>query len=64
MANSAGTVPSNPNQGQTDRDRGSTMDFRYNKAGRNTGKVGAPSKAPNSNTEDGNKRTVNDPRLS
>lgn len=49
--------------GQTDKGRGNSMQFPYNKGGRKTGRVGSPGSVPNSNTEDGNKRVVNDPRL-
>jgi len=63
MGNSAGRVGSG-NEGKTDSGRGSVMNFPYSKAGRKTGKTGGSgSKKTNTNTVDGNKRTVKDPRL-
>jgi hypothetical protein len=52
-----------PNEGQTDLGRGPSLTFPFTKGGRKTGKVGTSRSVPNSNTEDGNKRVVNDPRL-
>jgi len=51
------------NEGLTDLNRGSTLTFPYTKGGRKTGKVGSGRSTANSNTEDGNKRVANDPRL-
>lgn len=61
--NTAGNVGM-PNDGQTDKERGSMIAFQYSKTGRQTGRVpGRMTMAPNSNRPDDNKRTVNDPRL-
>ncbi len=62
-SNSAGQV-GDGNNGMTDMGRGSTMKFNFTKAGRKDGKVGGSgTSSPNSETVDGNKRTVSDPRL-
>ncbi len=61
MANSAGNVPGG-NEGQTDTGRGQSGDFSSNKSQRNTGRTGSVGSEPNSNTEDGNKSVVSDPR--
>lgn len=50
------------NNGQTDKDRGQTAAFTYDKGMRNTGKTGSVTMVPNPNTVDGNKSTVKDPR--
>lgn len=62
--NSAGTVGAG-NEGKTDMDRGSKMQFGFTKAGRKTGKVAASmSNVPNDHSVDGNKRRAPaDPRL-
>jgi hypothetical protein len=63
MANSAGTVGA-PNGGKTDMERGMTSTARVTKAQRKTGTIAPLTEVPNQNTEDGNARTVSDPRLS
>lgn len=62
MANSAGNVPGN-DQSKTDRDRGASLTFNFNKAGRKTNRVGTLSSVPNTNTVDGNATKANDPRF-
>ena len=61
MPNSAGNVPGG-NEGQTDMGRGMSGDFTYDKMQRKTGRTGAAGMEDNSNTVDGNKSTVSDPR--
>jgi hypothetical protein len=57
-------VPNAPmgNEGQTDMDRGQTGTFTYSKEQRQTGRTGSVGMGENSNTVDGNKSVVNDPR--
>jgi hypothetical protein len=62
MANAANPKKARED-GQTDQSRGNSVNFPFSKAGRKTGMVGKPSTVPNQNTEDGNKRVANDPRL-
>lgn len=60
---SAGKVGAG-NEGKTDMDRGSVAKgMDVTKASRKTGKVGGMENVPNSNTVDGNKRSIKDPRL-
>lgn len=62
MANAA-KPKTKGNMGKTDMDRGSYDTFSANRSMRKTGRVGGAKMTPNSNTEDGNKRRVNDPRF-
>jgi hypothetical protein len=60
MGNTSAGKVTGGNEGQTDKGRGSSFKFPFTKNRRNTGKVGTPSKAPNSQTVDGNKRDSGD----
>jgi hypothetical protein len=63
MGNTSAGKVGGGNEGQTDMDRGSVNVGSYSKGMRNTGKAGSMGSKANSNTDDGNKRPVRDPRL-